>query len=208
MYEIAPFYKSPSVLPPPLPLTLTMRPYVRLGSTRLPKFSFSILPAKSAKTSRKTWNCAKKASFRERFKFHNFKLDLLRRNEQNNSAKLVGAHVPIKISRHVGEQVVFRRFSMLKMTKKWNPFFAKLRMEFNFPRACCAKPWFCINFTKLNAPYGSCSPTTWENKSFFDVFPCWKWRKSEIRFFPNYEWSSIFLEHVVQNHDFVSILLS
>ena len=42
--------------------------------------------------------------------FENFSLDLLRRNEQNNSAKLVGAHVPIKISRHVGEQVVFRRF--------------------------------------------------------------------------------------------------
>ena len=31
--------------------------------------------------------------------FENFSLDLLRRNEQNNSAKLVGAHVPIKISR-------------------------------------------------------------------------------------------------------------
>ena len=50
--------------------------------------------------------------------FENFSLDLLTRNEQNNLEKLVGAHVPIKISRHVGEQDVFRRFSLLKMTKK------------------------------------------------------------------------------------------
>ena len=52
----------------------------------------------------------------------NFSLDLLRRNEQNNPEKMIGAHVPIKKSPHTVEQVVFRRFSLLKITNKLTSF--------------------------------------------------------------------------------------
>ena len=56
-----------------------------------------------------------------------FSLDLLRRNEQNNSAKLVGAHVPIKISRQNVRAIAARALQNLRKIGKS---FARVRRSF------------------------------------------------------------------------------
>ena len=45
----------------------------------------------------------------------NFSLDLLRRNEQNNPEKMIGAHVPIKKSPHTVEQEPHGAFNLVKL---------------------------------------------------------------------------------------------
>ena len=43
----------------------------------------------------------------------NFSLDLLRRNEQNNPEKMIGAHVPIKKSPHTGTLLILMIFGQI-----------------------------------------------------------------------------------------------
>ena len=47
----------------------------------------------------------------------NFSLDLLRRNEQNNPEKMIGAHVPIKKSPHTGTLLILMELNFCLMMK-------------------------------------------------------------------------------------------